>query len=62
MTGKEQIIAILRSRKFWALLLSIITAIGAFLMQEIDVWQAVQAIVAALAIYSAGTAIEGINK
>jgi hypothetical protein len=35
-----------------------IATLAAYLTQQIDVWQALQALVAALAVYSAGVAIE----
>ena len=58
MTVKEQLLKILRSRKFWVLLAAIITAAGAFFSGQVDAWQALQAIVAALAVYSTGIALE----
>jgi anti-sigma-K factor RskA len=58
MTFLEQLKMMLRSRKFWALMAATIATLAAYLTQQIDVWQALQALVAALAVYSAGVAIE----
>jgi Mg/Co/Ni transporter MgtE len=58
MTFIEQIKKILRSRKFWVLVAALIATLASYLMQEITVWQALQALVAALAVYSTGVAIE----
>ncbi len=58
MTILEQIQRILRSRKFWVLVAALITTLAAYLTSEITVWQALQAAVAALAVYSTGVAIE----
>ena len=54
----NKFLALFRSRKFWACLLAILTAVGAFMYGELDVWEMVQAIVAAAAAYTAGVAIE----
>ncbi len=58
MTFLEQIKKILRSRKFWVLVAAFIATLASYLLQEITVWQALQALVAALAVYSTGVAIE----
>jgi anti-sigma-K factor RskA len=58
MTLLEQIKMILRSRKFWVLVAAVVATAAAYLTQEINVWQALQALVAALAVYSTGVAIE----
>ncbi len=58
MTFLEQIKKILRSRKFWVLMAAILATLASYLMQEITVWQALQALLAALAVYSTGVAIE----
>jgi hypothetical protein len=58
MTCIEQLKKILRSRKFWVLVVALVATLAAFLTQEIDVWQALQAALAALAVYSTGVAIE----
>jgi hypothetical protein len=49
---------LLRSRKFWALMAALIATLAAFCTQQINVWQALQACIAALAVYSTGVAIE----
>ena len=48
---------LLKSRKFWALVAAIVTAAGAQATGQISSWEAVQAIVAALAVYSAAIAV-----
>ena len=58
MTFLEQLKKIIRSRKFWVLAAALLATISAYLTQEIDVWQALQAAIAALAVYSTGVAIE----
>ena len=58
MTLLEQLKKILRSRKFWVLVTALVATLAAYLAQQIDVWQALQALVAALAVYSTGVAIE----
>ena len=58
MSIPDQIINILRSRKFWVLIMAL-AAIGAgYSAGTVDAWQAVQAVIAAGAAYSLGTAIE----
>ena len=62
MTIWDQVRKVLRSRKFWALLAAL-TAVAAGLNSgQIDVWQAVQAAIAALAVYSTGVAIEDAGR
>jgi len=58
MTGFEQIKKILRSRKFWVLITALLATLAAYCTHQIDVWQTLQASVAALAVYSTGVAIE----
>jgi Mg/Co/Ni transporter MgtE len=58
MTLIEQIKKILRSRKFWVLVSALLATAAACVSGEISVWQALQAAVAALAVYSTGVAIE----
>jgi Mg/Co/Ni transporter MgtE len=58
MTVLEQIKKILRSRKFWVLVAALLATLAAFCTHQIDVWQTLQAGVAALAVYSTGVAIE----
>jgi hypothetical protein len=66
MTFLEQLKKIVRSRKFWVLMAALLATVAAYLTQQINVWQALQAAVAALAVYSTGVAIEdsgnGIQK
>ncbi len=64
MTFKDQIVKILRSRKFWALLAALVAVASAYCTGNIDAWQAVQALIAALAVYSTGVALEdtGLRK
>ena len=56
--GWDKVKALFRSRKFWVLIAAIVTILGAFLTQQVDAWQALQALIAALAVYSTGVAIE----
>lgn len=58
MTLLEQLGKIVRSRKFWALAAALLTTLAAYLSGKVDVWQALQASLAALAVYSTGVAIE----
>jgi anti-sigma-K factor RskA len=58
MTFTEQLQKILHSRKFWVLVAALIATLASYLTDQISVWQALQAVVAALAVYSTGVAIE----
>lgn len=58
MSFSEQIRKILHSRKFWVLAAALLATLASFITREITVWQALQAVVAALAVYSTGVAIE----
>ncbi len=49
---------ILKSRKFWALVLAVVTAAGLLATGEVTGWQFLQAVIAAVAAYSTGVAIE----
>ncbi len=49
---------ILKSRKFWVLVLAVVTAAGLLATGEINGWEFLQAIIAAAAAYTAGVAIE----
>ena len=62
MTIIEQITQILRSRKFWALLAALATVAGTYFAGEVDAWQALQAVIAALAVYSTSVALEDFSK
>lgn len=56
--GWEKVKALFRSRKFWVLIAALVSTLAALLTQQIDVWQALQAAIAAFAVYSTGVAIE----
>lgn len=58
MSFQEQCKKILRSRKFWALISALLATLAAYVLGNIDVWKALQAAIAALAVYSTGVAIE----
>lgn len=49
----------LKSRKFWALVAAVVAIGQAVGLGEITQWQALQALIAALAAYSTGVAVEG---
>lgn len=54
----EKVKQLLQSRKFWALIAALAAIAGGYFTHSIDVWQAIQALIAALAVYSTGVAIE----
>ena len=54
----EKVKMMLKSRKFWALIASLVGIASAFFTNSITDWQALQMLVAAFAIYSTGVAIE----
>mgnify|MGYP000848884307 CR=1 FL=1 len=58
MSFVEQMKKIARSRKFWVLVAALLATAAAFFTHQVDVWQTLQAVVAALAVYSTGVAIE----
>lgn len=58
MTLLEQLGKILRSRKFWVLAAALLATVASCCADEITIWQALQAAIAALAVYSTGVAIE----
>jgi len=58
----EQIRMILLSRKFWVLLVGVLTAAGGFLTGDLTIWQFVQTVVAALSVYSSTVAIDDAGK
>lgn len=49
---------LLKSRKFWALVVAVVAVAQSRALGQITDWQSVQALVAALSAYSLGTAIE----
>jgi len=59
MTLKDQLIAVLRSRKFWALLLSIAGTAVAYTYGKIDAQTAILAGIGAAGAYMVGTGLEG---
>lgn len=62
MSFWDQIGKVLRSRKFWALLAALAAVAAGLSSGQIDAWQAVQAVIAALAVYSTGVAIEDAGR
>lgn len=54
----EKVLNLLKSRKFWALILAIVTAASLLSTGQITAWEFLQAAIAALAAYSTGVAIE----
>ena len=54
----EKILALLKSRKFWALVIAIVTAASLLATGQVTTWEFLQALIAALAAYSTGVAIE----
>lgn len=58
MTLKEQIMKVLRSRKFWVLVVALLTAAGGYCTGELGVWELLKMVIASLAVYSTGIAIE----
>jgi hypothetical protein len=53
----EGLLRLLQSRKFWVLIAALVAVAGAYATGQIDTWQALQAAIAALAVYSTGIAI-----
>lgn len=62
LTFWQQIKLILRSRKFWVLLAALAAIAAGYTSGQMDGWQAVQALIAALAVYSTGVAIEDAGR
>ena len=58
MSLLDQLKKIVRSRKFWVLIAALLATVAAYVSGNIDMWQALQTAVAALAVYSTGVAIE----
>jgi len=54
----EKVKQVLKSRKFWVLIASLIAVAQSFVQDNIDDFQALQLITASLAAYSLGTGIE----
>jgi hypothetical protein len=54
----DKVQQVLKSRKFWVLMASLVVVAQSFFTGNINDWQAIQAIVAAGAAYSVGTGIE----
>lgn len=54
----EKVLALLKSRKFWALVVAIVAAASLLATGQVTTWEFLQALVAALAAYSTGVAIE----
>lgn len=54
----SKLTSLLRSRKFWALVASIVAVVGAWQTGSMDGAQAANTVVAALGAYSIGTGIE----
>ena len=59
MTVKDQLIGLLRSRKFWALALSLVGTAVAYSYGKIDAQTAIIAGIGAAGAYSVGTGLEG---
>ena len=58
MDGWEQVQAILKSRKFWAMVTAIVAAAAALATNQITTWEFITALVVAMGAYSTGVAIE----
>lgn len=58
MSAWEQVQALLKSRKFWAMVSSIVAAAAGLATNQIDTWQFILVVVAAMAAFSTGVAIE----
>ncbi|MDP7260309.1 MAG: hypothetical protein QF376_05460 [Anaerolineales bacterium] len=54
----DKIITVLRSRKFWTLVAALVAIAAGYAQGEIDVWQALQALIAATSAYSVATGVE----
>lgn len=54
----QKLLDLLKSRKFWALVAALVAVAAAYFPGQISVWQAVQAVVAALSVYALGVAVE----
>ena len=54
----EKLLQVLKSRKFWALVASLVAIAAGYSTGQVDVWQSVQAAVAALGFYAVGTGLD----
>ena len=54
----EKFERVLRSRKFWALLASLVAIAAGYATGQVDVWQSVQAAVASFGFYAVGTGLD----
>ena len=58
MSFKDQVLKVLRSRKFWVLVAALLTAAGSYCTGDLGIWELLKAVIASLAVYSTGVAIE----
>lgn len=58
----HKFIAVLKSRKFWALVASLVSVAGLYTQSDLSGPEAANAIVAAFALYSLATGIEDSGK
>lgn len=54
----DKILQLLKSRKFWAMVTAIVAAAAGLATGQIDTWQFIMAVVASMAAFSTGVAIE----
>lgn len=54
----EKILYLVQSRKFWTLVAALVVVAQMHAAGQVTDWQALQAIIAALAVYSTGVAID----
>ena len=50
--------SIFKSRKFWVMVIAIVTAASLFATQQIDAWQFMIGVITSIAAYSTGVAVE----
>lgn len=58
----EKLRMVLISRKFWVLILAVLAATATFATGKIDGWQFAQLVIASLAVFSTGMAIEDMGR
>lgn len=58
LSGWEQAQAMLKSRKFWAMVTAIVAAAAALATNQITAWEFITVLVVAMGAYSTGVAIE----